>query len=78
MMYWFDKPKETPSYKPTILFTPGFKEVYLKNSCSVCHERMHAKDRSRVVEEMIENGWSHPGAGTIVCNKSSCRDTYVG
>lgn len=26
-------------------------------------------DIHKVVEEMIEKGWSHPCAGTIVCNK---------
>ena len=75
-IYWFDSdPKETPTYKPTILFNRGFSEVYLKNPCCVCRQKMRVKDSTRVVLEMIENGWCHPGPGTIVCNKESCRNS---
>ncbi len=75
--YWFDKDqKETPSYSPTILFDRKFENIYLKNPCVVCRERMMIKDISKVVEEMVENGWAHPGPSTIVCNKDECRDAF--
>ena len=78
-LYWLDPPcpgDETPTYNPTILFDAGLSNVYLKNPCVMCGEKMKVYDVRRVVEEMIENGWSHPGAGTIVCNKLECRSRF--
>lgn len=76
-IYWSDKhPSFTPTYQPTILFERGLENMRLRNPCFICREHMKVKDIEKIIEEMMENGWSHPGPGTIVCDKDSCRSKY--
>lgn len=85
-LYWFDKEQaEIPSYNPTLLFdrkttdqgTTTIQGIRLKNPCCICHEHMQVEDMKKVVVEMVTKGWTHPGPGTIVCNKDSCRTRFL-
>lgn len=77
-IYWFEKRQTiTPSYIPTLLFDRECANIKLKNPCCICRNHMNVKDMRKVTHEMVENGWTHPGPGTILCNKESCRRSFT-